>query len=167
MNNSVSDKILSGEQEKILANINDRLLGNPLISEQERQETLLKAREHVEKQRKEAAIDSLFTGAVREFEREHVPADQLVEIEIALPQFAAFLRLDNVMYFHGMVYDVSRKQSVTMYDMMARSWEHQAEINGRKRRGDELLMPRNTRISAFDTNRPANRINDLNTFQGV
>jgi hypothetical protein len=153
--------------DDILGEISRRISASPLLSDADKSEALDRAREHVTRERKNAAIDDYFAKAVHEFERGHEPVQQLVDLMIDLPTYAPFIRLDNVCYFHGVTYEVTLGVAVTMQDVMARTWEHQSEIEGRKRRGDQLLTPRSTVVGAASMNLPASNVNDLQRFQRV
>lgn len=154
-----------GEVDPVLLELESRIDADPILSAEERREALDRAKEHVRQQRKNKAIDELFTRGVKEFEREYEPDQKLVDITIDLPQFAPFIRLDNVIYFHGCVYEVPAGKAASMLDQMARSWEHQSEIDGRKRKGDTLLTPRNSYVGNINANRPTTKISDLRGFQ--
>lgn len=153
--------------DDILGEINRRIQASPMLSEQDKAEALERAKMDVFRTRKNAAIDEYYTKAVKEFEREHKPTEILVDITIDLPTYAPFVRLDNIVFFHGVTYEVTTAQACTMQDVMARSWEHQSEIEGRKRRGDQLLVPRNSHVGNANMNSPATGINDLQNFQRV
>lgn len=137
------------------------------LTEEEKAEARKKAREHVRKLRKEKAIDEAFKRAVKEEEREYEPSEQLVDITIDLPKYAAFVRLDHVVYYHGLVYEVPNSKAMTIMDIMARSWEHQSEIEGKRRKGDEALAPRNFALSSKHEGMTLNRLEDLKKLARV
>jgi hypothetical protein len=149
-------KDLNGALEEIDA----RLLASSL-TEAEKEEARTRARDHVRSKRKEKAIDEAFKRAVTEEEREYEPNDQLVEIVIDLPRYAAFVRLDHVVYYHGFPYDVPSVKAASILDLMARAWEHQSEIEGKRRKGDDALRPQNFRIGPQHEGMALNRLEDL------
>ncbi|HEX8838208.1 MAG TPA: hypothetical protein VF748_14800 [Candidatus Acidoferrum sp.] len=149
-----------------LAEINDRLQASQL-SDEEKQEAMLKAREHVRAERKKKAIDEAFRKAVVEEEREYEPQQAIVDVLIELPKYAAFIRLDQYLYYHGLVYPVSRSKADTILDLMARAWEHQSEIEGKRRKGDDAARPRHFRIGPQHEGLALNNLNDLKQLTTV
>ena len=101
-----------------------------------------RARKHVQKKRTERLTDELFAKEVRlaEVEFSH-PDDEIMEIVIDLPEFTYMLTIDNVGYYHGLAYDVPRRKYMSMVDLMARAWEQDREIHGRRRKGDVARDP--------------------------
>jgi hypothetical protein len=148
------------ETNDALSEIDARLQASTLTPE-EMAEASKRAREHVREARKKKAIDEAFKKAVVDEEREYEPNDQLTDIMIDLPKFAAFVRLDHVVYYHGLVYEVPTVKAATILDIMARSWEHQSEIEGKRRRGDDALRPRHFRIGKEHEGMSLNRLEDL------
>jgi hypothetical protein len=149
-------KALNGALEEI-----DARLQASSLTEEEKNEARTRAREHVRAKRKEKAIDEAFKKAVTEEEREYEPNDQLVDIMIDLPKYAAFVRLDHVVYYHGLPYEVPMIKAQTILDIMARAWEHQSEIEGKRRRGDNALRPQNYRIGPQHEGMPMTKLDDL------
>ena len=120
----------------------------PLLSEQDKETIRAKAREHVDKKRRDDAEAKYLAEAIRDEERGYTPPDQLQDIIIDLAPFvasarfnAAFVALDGVRYFHGMTYNLPRKVCDTLMDIMARGWEHEREIHGERRLADMTRTP--------------------------
>ena len=151
---------------KALAEIDARLAASHL-NEAEQEEARLKAREHVRAERKKKAIDEAFRKAVIEEERAYEPAQELTDVLIELPKYAAFIRLDQFIYYHGLTYTVSRSKADMMLDIMARSWEHQSEIEGKLRRGDEAVRPRHFKLGPQHEGLALNNVNDLKQLTPV
>jgi len=84
-----------------------------------------------------------------------------------LPKFASLLRLDNVVFFHGLIYEVPRRVASTINDQMARSWEHQNEIDGRPRVGDEARRPYNKTLRPGSEGLRLNTVADLQHIKGL
>lgn len=133
-----------------LSEIDSRLeaQGMPLLTEEDKVQIREKAKKHVAEKRRDKAESEYLARAIKEEEREHTPADQLVDITVELAPFvasarfnAAFLSLDGVRFFHGVTYSVSRKVADTMQDIMARGWEHEREIHGERRAADVNRHP--------------------------
>jgi hypothetical protein len=136
----------------LIGELESRIDADDLLSLEERAEIKAQAREEVAKRRKDKAIKTLLDREIRLAEVEHDPDEQLVDILIDLPAFSAYVRLDNVVYFHGILYEVRPVVAATMRDVMARAWEHQNEIDGRKRIGDLTRRMADQRISPSQPN---------------
>jgi hypothetical protein len=152
----MNKKDINGALEEI-----DARLQASTLTDEEKEEARQRAREHVRAKRKEKAIDEAFKRAVTEEEREYEPNDQLVDIMVDLPKYAAFVRLDHVVYYHGLVYEIPSVKAATILDIMARAWEHQSEIEGKRRKGDDALRPRQYRIGPQHEGMPLNKLEDL------
>lgn len=129
-----------------LAEINARLDGLKL-SDEEREAVRVRAQEHVEKEEKDKAIDFLFAQEVKLARQQYRPDERIEDVMLDLPKHAAMIRLDNVVYFHGLIYSVPYGVARVLADTMSRMWEHQSEIEGRPRRGDQAMQPRMNSIS--------------------
>ncbi len=55
----------------------------------------------------------------------------LVPVYINLAEFADRLTLDGVIYIHGRTYELPLKKAQVVKEQLARSWRHQAEIEGK------------------------------------
>ncbi len=130
-----------------LLDMDERIDGDPLLSEEDKADIKDRARKHVLELKKKAATEQEFDRQVKLANTEWDPREQLVDILIDLPQFTPFIRLDNTVYFHGLLYEVPNKVAITMRDQMARSWEHQNEIMGHSRSGDHARVPQNRIIN--------------------
>ena len=123
---------------RALSEIEKRLDTDDLLTQEEKDLIRQKARDEVKRRRREKAEESLLQAAIREEERAFNPPDWWTDITIDLAPYAAFIALDGVQYFHGLTYTVTGAVSATMLDIMARTWEHQREIRGERRRGSDL-----------------------------
>jgi len=119
-----------------LAEIDTRLDANELLTEQDRETIRAKAREHVHNKRKKLVEEQALAAAIEEEERRFALVEDYEMIEINLAPYAAMITLDGTMYFHGMEYEVPYSVARTLDDVMARTWEHQNEIQGQRRKGD-------------------------------
>ena len=146
-----------------LSEIEDRIQAS-MLSDEEKAAAKHRAREHVAAKRKEKAIDEAFKAALVEEERAYEPADQIVDIMIDLPKYAPFVRLDHVVYYHGLIYEVPRNKALTILDIQARSWEHQNEIEGKTRRSDEARGPRYIKLGPQHEGMALNLLEDLKQF---
>lgn len=98
---------------------------------------------------KQQARDEFFEKELARLRREQVPADQIVPVTINAAPYVPNIMLDGVQYFHGYTYEVALKTAIVLYEQMQRSWNHQDEIDGRKR-FDPYRRPQNMRIGAGD-----------------
>lgn len=123
---------------RALSEIEKRLDTDDLLTQEEKEIIRQKARDEVKRRRKEKAEESLLQATIREEERVFNPPDRWTDVTIDLAPYATFIALDGVQYFHGLTYTVTGAASATMLDIMARTWEHQREIKGERRRGADL-----------------------------
>ena len=142
-----------------LDEIESRIDANTLLTEEDKDGARLKAREHVLKHRKEKAMDEYLALQIEKEERALQPEEQYVDIHIDLPKFAHFINIDNVGYYHGLVYSVPLSKARSMNEQMAVSWAHQREIEGQRRRGDDVRTPRELKLSPSMASLPAATIN--------
>jgi hypothetical protein len=127
-----------------LADIEARIDADEGLTDAQRAEIKERARQHVKTKQIERLTDELFAKEVRIAEVEYADeGEELVEVTIDLPEFAYNIVMDGVAYFHSCTYDVSRKKYLSMIDQMARSWEHNREIHGQRRKGDIARDPFN------------------------
>ncbi len=91
------------------------------------------------KQRK-LAKESLLATASAELEREAVAAmrrgaarGDMVDVNIDLAPYAAFIAIDGQQFYHGTMHRVARPVAKTLQEMMQRSWDHQDSISGQKK----------------------------------
>lgn len=127
-----------------LADIEARIDADEGLTEAQRAEIKERARQHVQTKHIERLTDELFAKEVRVAEAEYADqGDEIVEINVDLPEFAYSMVIDGVAYFHGCSYDVPRKKYHSMIDQMARSWEHDREVHGARRKGDVVRDPFN------------------------
>jgi hypothetical protein len=128
--------------KSVLAEIEERIDAEGLLTAEEKGAALLKAAEHIKKERKKKALDDFLSAAIDEERRKFVPEEHLEDILIDLPKFAPYVAIDGVQYYHGIIYTLPFNRARSVADIMARAWEHQNEIDGRKRKGDEAMKPR-------------------------
>jgi len=145
-----------------LDEINSRIDANTMLTEEEKESARAKAREHVALQRKQRALDAYLAKAIEEEENSYVLEERLEDILIDLPKHAHFINLDNVGYYHGLTYTVRYSQARSMYEIMANAWAHQREIEGDKRRGDNVRTPKEIKISPSMAGLSADVINRSN-----
>ena len=137
-----------------LSEIDKRLDDNELLSAADREQIKAKAREHVAKKRRDSAEAKELARAIREEEISYNPLEQFEDVQINLAPYVASERLrgccvtlDGRMFFHGLVYSVPYSVARTLEDVMARTWEHEREIHGERRRDDVNRRPHMPRFS--------------------
>jgi len=116
--------------------LNRRIDADETLTEEEKEAIRAKARQHVAKQRKKKLEEDFLDQAIEEEELRYKPTEQLEGVILHLPDFSNNIRLDGKIFFHGLHYTVTYNVARVMYDIMARMWEHQNEIEGKPRRSD-------------------------------
>lgn len=138
-----------------LDEINRRIDAQGELTDEDKAAARERAREHVLKKRKEKALDDYFNAAVKAQERAYNPQERLENFVVDLPEYTYHITINGTMYYHGVQYRIPHSQARSMADIQARAWEHQREIDGRRRMGDQNRRPENPIISP---NRPG-RVN--------
>jgi hypothetical protein len=134
-----------------LFEIDRRLDADDFLSADDRAQIKEKAREHVRKKRRDAAEAALLAREIRNEEIALNPLEQYENVEIDIAPYAPFISLDGTMYFHGISYNVPYSVARTIDDISARTWEHQNEISGRRRRADIMRRPRELTVHQADS----------------
>lgn len=119
-----------------LAEIDTRLDADKLLDSAARDAIKEKARLHVFKKRQAEVEKLALEAAIAEAEREYQVVEDYEFVTVSLAPYAAMVTLDGTMYFHGVEYEVPYSVARTLEDVMARTWEHQNEIQGQRRKGD-------------------------------
>lgn len=140
------------KKKEVLEEIERRIDANNLLSDEDKEQTRKRAREHVLEARKKKATDEYFTAAVREEEREFEPTEVIEDFHVELPEYTPFIKINNVAYFHNLVYEVPYSLARAMADIQWAAWQHQNEIDGKSRHGDLTRRPRNLAISPSNPN---------------
>jgi hypothetical protein len=130
-------------QSKVLAEIERRLKADEVLSPEEKDAIRAKAAAHVKKNRRTATEEALLHAYIKEEERADKPAEELVDIILDLPEHAPFIRLDNRVWFHGVLYEVEMGVYQTMMDVQGRMWEHEKQTEGKAK----FNRPRQMNIS--------------------
>jgi hypothetical protein len=136
--------------------------GVPLLSDEERAATLEKAKEHVRKAKKDKAIDALLAEAIKVEEREYEPFEQIEDFCVDLPEYAPFIKINNVMYFHGLVYEVPYSKARDMAHIQYRAWCHEREW---KEGRSPLDMNRSPRLLNLSPGNPNGRVNTTTSMR--
>ena len=141
----------------VLEEIERRIDNSDLLSAEEKEAAREKAREHVLKARKEKATEAYFKAAVKEEERGFELTEQLEDFVVDLPEYAPMIKINNVGFYHGCVYEVPYSVARSMADMQARAWEHEREWRDGKhhRTSDATRRPQHINLSP---NNPQGRV---------
>jgi hypothetical protein len=115
-----------------------------LLSEADKAALRAKARERVDKERRDAAMDAFLGSEVELARRAHIPNQEMKYITLDLAGHSLFIMLDGTVYFHGETYEVPKMVYDTMAEIVSRGWEHESEIGGANR--ELYRKPRNARI---------------------
>jgi hypothetical protein len=117
-------------RKDVLAEIERRLNLTSILSDEEKAIIQKKAKEHARATKKEAAEKAYLHALIKEEERADKPDEQMVDILLDLPEHAPFIRIDNRVWFHGVLYEVEMSVFRTMIDMQARMWEQEEQTRG-------------------------------------
>lgn len=113
-----------------------------LLSKDDREALKAEARKSVLEEMTQDARDAYFKEAMDAVRRENVPDEQYVEVMIDIAPFERHIMIDGTQYFHGYRYPVEQRRALVLYEQMQRGWQHQDEIDGR-RKSDAYRRPMN------------------------
>lgn len=130
-----------------MVEIAKRIDASGTLTAEEKAEARQRAYDHVTKKRKEKAIDQYFEAAVKAEEQALEPTQAMEEITIDLPEYTYSIVINGTALYHGCTYTVRYGVARSLADIQARAWEHQREIDGRRRAGDMQRRPENVTIS--------------------
>lgn len=111
---------------------------NVLLSDVEKEEIEKRASDRILEEEKEAAEQLYFEKALKKAKEMRArdtgnPDDyEDISVRIDLPEFAPDIRHDGVIYWHGRTAIVPRIVAASLNDIMARAWEHDADLQGKK-----------------------------------
>ena len=140
------------KKKEVLDEIERRIDANSLLTDEDKEQTRKRAKEHVLESRKKKATDEYFSAVVKEEEREYEPTEQIEDFYVELPEYTPFIKINNVAFFHGLVYEVPYSKARSMADIQWAAWQHQNEIDGKSRHGDLVRRPRNMSLSPTNPN---------------
>ena len=118
-------------KKQVLEEIERRLDADEVLSAEEKAAIRAKAVEHVAKTKRESTEEALLHAYIKEEQRKDRPEEQMLDIMLDLPEHAPFIRLDNRVWFHGILYEVEMSVYQTMLDIQARMWEQEQQTQGR------------------------------------
>jgi tRNA(Ser,Leu) C12 N-acetylase TAN1 len=147
MKDQAADELMGGEEPKE---------EKPLFTPEEMAEIEREAEERVRNAMREAEKARLIAQRIEELKKAEgqkagIPdLDEIVEVYIDLPEFAANLRVNNDVFWHGYKYRVPRHVVNSLREMMQRAHQHQdiaegkdlaAQYRNRDRHGREINAP--------------------------
>jgi len=157
-------EVLDAIEARIMAT--DPNTGEPLLSAEERDAVREKAREHVRKARKDKILDDMLAEAIKVEEREYEPTEQMEDFLVDLPEYSPCIKIDNVMYFHGLVYEVTYSKARSMADIQWRAHAHEREWKEGKSIYDLHRRPLDRAISPGNPN-GVNTVASLQTSRRI
>lgn len=116
-----------------------------LLSPEQRAALTKEARASVLAEMEQDARDEFFKKEITRVRREQIPAERFVHIMIDTAPYVPHIMIDGAMYFNGYTYPVEQSRAIVLYEQMQRSWQHQDEIDGR-RRSEAYRRPQNRTI---------------------
>jgi hypothetical protein len=140
------------KKKEILEEIELRIAGATDLTDEEKQSAREKARVHVASARKEKAIEAYLAEAIKLEEAEYEPDQILEDFYVDLPPYAPFIKINNVMYFHGIVYEVAYHKARAMADIAWRAWNHEREFKEGKSAYDSNRRPLHLALSPHAPN---------------
>ena len=108
----------------------------PILTPEEIEAAKGEARKAVTAKAKKAAIDAVIKEetALLNAKTGEGYKDEMVWINIDLPDFCDRLTVDGVSHMHGHLYHRPRHYANSLREQMARAWEHEADIKGESMR---------------------------------
>jgi ElaB/YqjD/DUF883 family membrane-anchored ribosome-binding protein len=150
-------------KKQVLDEIETRIAGAADLSVEEKAEIRDRAKKHVAEARKTKATEELLKLAIAEEEREHEPHQVIEDFYVDLPPYAPFIKINNVMYFHGIVYEVPYHKARAMADIAWRAWNHEREFKEGKSAYDANRRPLHLALSPHS---PQGRVTTTDNMRG-
>lgn len=139
---------------------------NELLTAADRDAIREKARAHVRAKKKAELEKIALEGAIADEERAFQVAEDYEFVLIDLAPFvaneklkASCITLDGTIYSQGQTYEVPYSVARTLEDVMARTWEHENEIHGLRRKQDTYRRPLLPHIGAGQEHSPVSALN--------
>lgn len=115
-------------------------------------EVTLEAQADLKEEARERVRDRLKATKRLEIQRKIDPDEEMYYITVDLAPFADRITLDGVVYMHGATYEVPHRQYDTMREIVARTWEHEAEIGNAN--SQFYRKPRSVKLGPKDSATP-------------
>lgn len=116
------------KKNQVLDEIERRIAGNDQLTDADKAEIRKRAREQVLETRKKAATEAYLKAAIREEEREFEPDEQFEDFTVNLAEYAPYIMINGVMYFHGVTYEVPASLARSLGEIQQNTWRHEREF---------------------------------------
>lgn len=120
---------MSNKKRRISALLADDVL-TPLLTEDDKASIVKRASEIIAKEARQKQEDEFFEQELARQRASRDPTQTVREIMLDLAPHSDRIMIDGIVYFHGQRYQVSEPLYCTLKDIMARGWEHEAEVGG-------------------------------------
>lgn len=110
-----------------------------------------RARDMLSKELKEKQEDALLAASLQELREAHDPDEKVENFTLDLAGHSDRIMLDGVVYFHGQTYAVPYGVKATLKEIVARGWDHEAEIK-HVNAGRNRPLPRGVQLSPTNPN---------------
>ncbi len=127
--------------------IRPQIPGEDLLDEKEIAALKAQAREEVAKERKLQARKALLAEMKRDVLSEDDPTEEMLDYEITLPSFAAYIMIDGTRFYHGQSYTFAHRQLASVRDIVQSAWKHEEAAFG-ARDPNAFIRQRNQVVSA-------------------
>ena len=91
-----------------------------------------KAKKEFEEKQKADSMAALLEEEKERLARAADPDEELIFIQVSLPDYAADIRIDGLIYPHGWHGSVARTRVLSMQDAIARAWDHEHDTQGKR-----------------------------------
>jgi hypothetical protein len=122
-----------------------------ILSDEELQELREEARTTVLAELSKSARDEYLKRMIKEARSAHIPDEEIFQVQIEVAPWSPGMMIDGVQYFHGYTYQVPKSVACVLFEQMWRTWEHQDQLDGRKR-AEAYRRPRNIHIGPHNIN---------------
>lgn len=115
-----------------------------MLTDDEKAQLRAKARERVEQERRDAAMDIFLQQEIELARRAYIPSQEMKLLFLNMAGHSDRIMIDGVVYFHGQTYEVPKSLYDVLNEVVARGWDHEDEIGGANR--DVYRRPRSTAL---------------------
>lgn len=120
-----------------------------VLSDEDKASLRAEAKKSIVEEMAQDARDAYFASEVDKLRREQTPNERRVNIFIDAAPFVPFIMIDGEQFYHGGTYSVPNSQALVLFEQMQRSWQHQDEIDGR-RKSEAYRRPQDRRLGPAD-----------------
>ena len=127
------------------------IAGSDLLTDDEIADIKAKSKAKAQQAIKDAAKKELADKFDKQERHRTDPNEELETVMVDVPGFAAInkngtgIMVDGIIYQHGVVYTLPRRQAQAVKDIMAQAWAHEGETGGASR--DVYRRPKNSIVS--------------------